>query len=213
MAVPALEPMLASSGPIAAPEDDWAFEPKLDGWRVLVSLDDRLRVRTRSGRKVTSALPQLAPLEEALCGRSVLLDGELVVGQGRGCDFYRLSPLMATTRRSCGRQNGAPLFFVAFDLLYLDGEVCTALGYPERRALLEQLRFSGQSWCTMPSYPGMGRALFVSCARLGLEGVVAKRLDSVYRPGKRTADWVKAKTPEWLRTHAPRRLDVPATSR
>lgn len=196
--------MLASSGPIAAPEEDWAFEPKLDGWRALVSLDDRLHVHTRSGRDVTAAVPELNPLTEALSGRSCVLDGELIVGQGRGFDFYGLAPRLAAS--SAPRRHALPaVAFVAFDVLYLDGELCTALRYADRRALLEQLRFDGPSWSTMPAYPGMGRALFVSCAGLRLEGVVAKRLAAGYQAGKRSPDWVKAKTPDWLFHHAPRR--------
>ncbi len=205
MALPQFQPMLASSGPIAAPEDDWAFEPKLDGWRALVSLDDTLDVHTRSGRDVTAAVPELNLLTEALSGRSCVLDGELIVGQGRGLDFYGLAPRLAASSVPRRRHVLSAVAFVAFDVLYLDGELCTGLTYADRRELLEQLCFDGPSWSTMPSYPGMGRALFVSCAGLQLEGVVAKRLAASYQVGKRSPDWVKAKTPDWLFHHAPRR--------
>jgi len=74
--VPSFSPMLASSGPVAAPANAWAFEPKLDGWRVLVYMDDRLTVRTRNGHNVTTSVPELAPMVASLGGRSVVLYGE-----------------------------------------------------------------------------------------------------------------------------------------
>ncbi len=171
-----------------------------------MSLEDKLQVRTRSGREVAPAVKELAPLTETLSGRSVVLDDELVAGHGRGFDFCRLGPLRATRRRAGHRRCQTPVCFVAFDLLYLDGNLLTALPYVERRALLEELRFAGPAWSTMPSYPGMGAEVFASCFELGLEGLVAKRLSSRYRPGKRTGDWVKAKPHQWVEVHAPRRL-------
>jgi bifunctional non-homologous end joining protein LigD len=90
--VPAFSPMLASSGPVTAPACAWAFEPKLDGWRVLVSIDGDLTVRTRNGHNVTASVPELTPMVEALGGHSVVLDGELVARQGRPFDFYGLAP-------------------------------------------------------------------------------------------------------------------------
>jgi bifunctional non-homologous end joining protein LigD len=204
--LPELKPMLASAGPIAAPEEDWAFEPKLDGWRALVSVDSRLSVRTRRGRDVTTALPELAPLADVLSGRRVVLDGELVARDGRGSSFYRLGLRLAAGGAPSSHRRLEPVSFVAFDLLYLDGEKLMNLCSVERRALLEQLGVSGPAWCTVSSHFGSGTALFAACVELGLEGLVAKRLSSTYRPGERSRDWIKAKTPQWIEAHAPRRL-------
>ena len=202
-----LEPMLASTGPIAAPATDWAFEPKLDGWRVLVYIDGRLTVRSRNGHDITTAVPELEPMPERLGGRSVVLDGELVARQGRPWDFYGLGARLGA-RSSVAAARGrarTPVTFAAFDVLVLDGERVTRLPWVERRALLDGLEFQGPAWCTVSSFAGMGTDLFVACAELGLEGIVAKRLSSVYQPGKRGKDWVKAKCPDWRADHAPRR--------
>ncbi len=89
--VPIFQPMLATGGVARnfSSSEDWRFEPKLDGWRALVTLDDgRLTVRTRNGRHVTSALPELTGLADALAGRTAVLDGELIAGAGRAEDFY-----------------------------------------------------------------------------------------------------------------------------
>ena len=95
--------MLASTGPIAAPAEQWAFEPKLDGWRAMVYVDGAVTVRTRTGRNVSAALPELKPLADALEGRRAVLDGELVARQGRAWDFYRLGPRLNARKRWCGR--------------------------------------------------------------------------------------------------------------
>lgn len=83
--------MLATAARELGP-GEWAVEPKLDGWRALVYVDGAVTVRTRRGRDVTRSLPELARLGDHLDGRQVVLDGELVVGQGLPGDFYRLGP-------------------------------------------------------------------------------------------------------------------------
>ena len=99
--LPLIEPMLASSGPIPGSADDWAFEPKLDGWRAMVYVADGwLMVRTRTGRNVTDQLPEVARLPDVLDRRAVVLDGELVAHQGTPRSFYRLGPRMAARSAS-----------------------------------------------------------------------------------------------------------------
>jgi bifunctional non-homologous end joining protein LigD len=131
--VPSFSPMLASGGPIAAPASAWAFEPKLDGWRVLVSIDGDLTVRTRNGHNVSAALPELAPMVDNLKGRAVVLDGELVTRQRRPFDFYGLAPrLSASAPSSVARRRARmPVTFAAFDVLHLDGETVTRQPYRE----------------------------------------------------------------------------------
>jgi len=187
--------MLASTQPpkVAA---EWALEPKLDGWRALVYVDGDVRVRTRSGRDITDRVEHLQALAET--GRRMVLDGELVADAGRAGDFCRLGPnLRASSRRD--------LTFVAFDLLVLDDDNLCARSYIERRQLLEKLQPSGPGWVTIPALRGAPRAMLDACAELDVEGVVAKRVDSPYRPGVRSGDWLKLKTADWKRGHAPRR--------
>lgn len=208
--LPSVAPMLASSGPMPASDGAWAFEPKLDGWRVLVYVDGALDVRTRSGRSITAAVPELGGLAGALAGRTAILDGELVAGQGRPDDFYQLAPrLAASWPRAVQRWSSrVPTTVVFFDVLHLDGRDVTQRSYDERRCALESLRLSGRSWCTVASYRSDGVDLLASCAELDLEGVVAKRLSSRYRPGARSRDWIKVKTPMWREDHGPRRHEV-----
>jgi bifunctional non-homologous end joining protein LigD len=206
--LPLLEPMLASTGPIAAPAEEWAFEPKLDGWRALVYVDGAVTVRTRRGRNVSASLPELEPLADALAGRRVVLDGELVARQGRAWDFYRLGPRLSAHRADAVARGRArtPVTFAIFDVLVLDGELVTDRPYRDRRQVLEGLALDGPAWCTVASIPARGPDMFVACVERGLEGVVAKRLSSRYRPGERSRAWIKCKSPDWRATHAPRRL-------
>ena len=202
--LPRYRPMLATSGLIVGDAAGWAFEPKLDGWRVLVYCDGgSLTVRTRSGRDVSAHLPELDALADVLCDRRVVLDGELVAHDGTPQSFYSISARMMRRPSDAWLLPvpvPVPLTFVAFDVVY-DGEDVTREAYCERRARLERLAFRGPSWCTLASFPGLGAELFAACHALGLEGLVAKRLDSPYRQD-RSRDWVKAKTDAWRQTHA-----------
>ena len=98
--------------------------------------------------------------------------------------------------------------FVAFDVLYLDGRDVCRLRHGERRALLQSLRLSGPCWQTIDVLDCEPLDALMGCLNLGLEGLVAKRVDSVYRPGQRSPDWVKLKTPAWRAVHAQRRVQA-----
>jgi bifunctional non-homologous end joining protein LigD len=200
-------PMLATSRRWRGTTAGWAFEPKFDGWRTVVYVDDAVRVTTRSGNDITAAVPELEPLVDVLPS-GVVLDGELVAGQGRATDFYRLGPRLSARRPLAVALKRAetPLTFVAFDVLWLDGSTVD-LPWVQRRELLEGLALNHDSWCTAPVLRGTIELLLEVCAEHDLEGVVAKRMTSRYRPGERSADWVKIKTPTWREQHAPWRRE------
>src|SRR5947209_7842885 len=149
MALPTFAPMLASTQPPTAGAD-WAFEPKLDGWRALAYVDGVVMVRTRTGRDITEHVENLQAL--AGLGRRFVLDGELVAESGRAGDFYRLGPNL----RSSSRRD---VTFVAFDLLVLDQDNLCGRPYHERRRLLENLDLIGDGWCTIRALVGPPRVL------------------------------------------------------
>jgi bifunctional non-homologous end joining protein LigD len=195
--VPVVEPMLATNRALTDAYA-WAIEPKLDGWRALVYVDGGVRVRTRSGRDVTGSLPELTGIADQVPDGTVL-DGELIACGGRGIDFYAVAPSMATRRRR------APLAFVAFDVPHLADEPTIGLSYRDRRRLLVLLELAGPAWCTVPSFDAEAEHVLEECARLRLEGLVAKRVDSRYEPGKRSASWRKVTCADWREHHAPLR--------
>ena len=120
-----------------------------------------------------------------------------------------LLPARPRLARGGDRLANAPrLTFVAFDVLWLDNRPVTALPYAERRPLLEGLDLAGAVWATVRSFDEPVKEVMEACASLGLEGTVAKRTDSPYRPGVRSLDWLKLKTADWRAAHAPRRIDA-----
>ncbi len=180
--------MLCTLGALPTDEGRWSFEPKWDGFRALLHLDGhRVRVLSRRGADLTARCPELAPLARAV-RRPCVLDGELVVLDAGGRPDFE-----AMRRRGLLGKVEAPILFVAFDVLALDGDPLTARPWRARRSNLVRLGVDGPAWTTTPSYAGEGRSLFDATLAQGLEGVVAKRLDSPYRPGARSRAWVKVK--------------------
>ena len=162
------------------------------------SRDGRLRLFSRNGNDVTAAYPELRGLADALGTHAAMLDGEIIAFDASGRpSFEALQPRMhqrspATVQRLAKM---TPVTYVVFDLLWLDGRDLMELPYAERRARLDELDLNGEHWRTPPYHagPGEGRSLLDATREQGLEGVVAKRLDSPYVPGSRGGSWLKIK--------------------
>jgi bifunctional non-homologous end joining protein LigD len=193
-----LRPMLAVLRE-ELPKDSgaYAYEFKWDGVRAMVYVDGgRPRVLSRNDRDVTASYPELRALAESLGSRQVVLDGEIVALDAKGRpSFEALQSRMHVTNAAQVRRLTAqtPVTFLAFDVLYLDGAMLVDQPYAERRRVLESLDLSGRSWQTPPHFEGDGAAVLTASREQGLEGVVAKRLDSRYLPGKRSDCWLKVK--------------------
>jgi bifunctional non-homologous end joining protein LigD len=194
-----LRPMLAASWSTPPPDDgNWALEMKWDGVRALAFVErGQVRLMSRTGRDITVAYPELAGLGSATAHKQLLLDGEVVVfGAGGWPEFEALQSRMhvssAAQAALLAGQN--PVTYLVFDLLQLDGRPLLDLEYRHRRALLEELGLAGAHWQAPPSFPGEDFAAVQDVSRQhGMEGVVAKRLDSRYLPGTRTDQWRKIK--------------------
>src|SRR5918994_1981845 len=172
-----LRPMLAVAGrlPRADQDDRWACEMKWDGVRMTADVSPTaVRLVGRSGIDATIAYPELQGLSGSLGGRTAVPAGG---GGARGAQ------LAATI----------PATYLVFDILAVDGLPTTSLPYLQRRELLEAVVAAGPNWQVSPSFVGGGADLLEASRRMGLEGIVAKRLDSPYRPGQRSAEWIKIK--------------------
>ena len=192
-----LVPMLATLGELPTDDAGWAYEVKWDGVRALVYNEPgRTRIVSRNLNDVTSQYPEVARIGRRLGASEVLLDGEIVAFDDEGRpSFERLQGRMhlASERQVRERQRSTPVVYMAFDLLHLDGRSLLELPYRERRERLDELELDGPAWKT-PSYrEGDGEAFLAASRERGLEGLVAKRLDSPYRPGRRSPAWVKVK--------------------
>jgi bifunctional non-homologous end joining protein LigD len=197
-----LRPMLAIEGKRPPADDGWGFEIKWDGVRALAHSDGEgaLRIESRRGEDITSRYPELTGLGEALAGHSAILDGEIVAfDEHDRPSFQRLQLRMGLTSELTiqRRVPQTPVTYVIFDVLYLDGRSTIELPYVERRRLLEELALDGAHWQTPAHHVGEGEALLEAARARDLEGVVAKRLDSPYRPGRRSGEWIKVRN--WRR--------------
>jgi bifunctional non-homologous end joining protein LigD len=192
-----LRPMSAALAKRPPTGDGWGWELKWDGIRALGHVDGgRLKLVTRNGNEVTHRYPELRKLGESLGARDAVLDGEIVTfDEASRPSFGRLQQRMHVENEAAIRRlvNEVPAVYVLFDLLWLDGRSTMALPYEQRRAQLLELGLTGPSWQTPPHEVGDGSATIAVSKRFELEGVVAKRLDSVYEPGKRSPAWVKVK--------------------
>ncbi|GGN70319.1 ATP-dependent DNA ligase [Actinoplanes lobatus] len=187
-----LTPMLATAGRLPV-GPDWSYEFKWDGVRVLALFSGGPpALYARSGALVTAAYPEIADLS---LPDGTLLDGEMVVLDAAGRpSFTALAERMHVRDRNRAARLAAtlPVTYLIFDLLLLDGMDYTGLPYLARRERLEELDLAGTRWMVPPSF-GDGPATETAARENHLEGVMAKRSDSVYLPGQRSADWVKVK--------------------
>ncbi|GAA0793937.1 ATP-dependent DNA ligase [Spirilliplanes yamanashiensis] len=182
--------MLATAGGLPA-GPGWSYEFKWDGVRVLASSSGHLWAR--SGAEVTRAYPELAAMAASL-PPDTLLDGEVVALVDGRPSFTRLAERMHVRDEAKAARLvvATPITYMAFDLLRVAGEPLLDRPYAERRAALERLDVNGPCWMTPPAFTD-GPATSAAARENGLEGVMAKRLDTPYLAGLRTPDWIKVK--------------------
>ena len=179
-------PMKATMGSMPA-GDGWAFEIKWDGYRTLAFVDgDRVRLQSTSGKDVTERWPEFADLPGSVHADRAILDAELVVFDDRGRPSFEL-----VQRSGVGSDREAVLHF--FDVLSVNDTDVTGLSYLDRRRLLDSLVEPTDNWLTPAHQVGDGDALLAATADAEMEGVIAKRVASTYRPGSRSKDWIKVK--------------------
>jgi bifunctional non-homologous end joining protein LigD len=192
-----VRPMLATLGELPKDDANWSYEMKWDGVRALAYIrGGRARFTSRNDIDVTVSYPELHSLAEQLGEAQALLDGEIVSFDVAGRpSFKRLQQRMhvgsaATARRLA---ESDPAVYLIFDLLHLGGRNLFELPYTKRRELLEGLELDGDSWQTPPAFTGDGDHAVEASKRQELEGVMAKRSNSRYLPGRRSPEWVKVK--------------------
>ncbi|MFC8409587.1 ATP-dependent DNA ligase [Arthrobacter sp. NPDC057259] len=193
--MPPVAPMLAKAVP-ALPEGELSFEPKWDGFRSIIFRDgDEVEIGSRNGKPLTRYFPELVEALKRNLPPRCVLDGEVVLVAGDRLDFdalqQRIHPAASRVKLLAGQ---TPASFVAFDLLALDGEDFTGRPFAERRGALERaLAASGAPVHVTAATRDRDTAerWFNQFEGAGLDGIVAKALDSVYQPDKRTMFKVK----------------------
>ncbi|HVH93309.1 MAG TPA: non-homologous end-joining DNA ligase [Nocardioidaceae bacterium] len=187
----AMRPMLATKATRVPTGPEWLHEVKWDGMRVLVEVrDGRLRLWSRNEKDVTVTFPELHGLADL--GRDVLLDGEVVAFLDGLPTFGALGERMhvGSPRRAAALAEVNPVTLLLFDVLRLDGQDVTSRRLQERRRTLEGLGLVDTHWQVPAAYDD-GEMLLDATQRQRLEGIVSKKRDSLYVPGRRTPDWLK----------------------
>lgn len=169
--------------------EDWLYELKYDGYRIIAYVEgNTVRLMTRNGNDYTARFHDVASsLNELANGRAMVLDGELVVTDPSGkTDFQALQNYMRNPK-------GQNLTYIVFDLLALDGEDLRKLHLTERKEKLEVLMKAAPKRLYYGRYViGMGKESFAAAEESGMEGIVGKKVDSIYS-GTRNGDWIKIK--------------------
>jgi bifunctional non-homologous end joining protein LigD len=193
-----VEPMYAKlADRIPSPDTGWGFEFKWDGIRGIAYVDGgRVRLQSRRGEDITPRYPEVHAMGRALGSSEVILDGEIVALDEKGRpSFEEIQQRMGLNSETEVRRKmkDVPVTFMVYDLLWMDGHSLMDEPYSTRRERLQALELSGASWQTPPYELGGGKAMLEASREAGLEGVMGKRLDSRYEPGRRTGAWVKVK--------------------
>jgi len=163
----------------------WLYELKLDGYRALLIKDaDQTRILSRKHTDLTRDYPSIAASGKRLLASRATLDGEIVALDAQGRPSFQ--SLQNRARRP-------HIVFYVFDVLHLDGRDLIDQPLEKRRGVLQDL-VSDSGLLISQDLPGTAAEVVEAVRALGLEGVVAKRKDSVYEPGKRSGTWVKFKT-------------------
>jgi bifunctional non-homologous end joining protein LigD len=197
-AMPAVfRPMLAdlAVGPFS--DLGWLFEPKLDGLRALALIQDgKVTLLSRNANDITTQYPALVSELAAQPAAQVVLDGEIVALDEDGLpSFQVLQQRMHLTRPADIQRHDAktPVFYYVFDVLYLDGFDLAKVPLDLRKTTLAQVLLPSSHIRYVDHVDGDGEEAYRQAIKLGLEGVVGKRRDSVYETGKRSRAWLKVK--------------------
>ena len=188
--------MLAVLSDVPERPQEWGVEYKWDGMRVICYWDGaQLRIESRTQRNVTASFPEFRNLGSALGDCAVILDGEIVALDPRGRpNFTRMQRRMTAGPRQALRvAPEVPVNLFLFDVLYLKDRATMGFPYADRRHILESLALEHPRCQVPPSYIGEAEAMLEVARERGLEGIVAKRLTSVYEPGQRSKHWRKVK--------------------
>lgn len=190
-------PMLATLSDRPFSDPNWLFEIKWDGVRALASVSNgALTLRSRNNVDITKRYPELASLAKNLAAREAVIDGEIVALNEQGLsDFELLQQRMHVRAPSERLVATTPVVYFAFDLLYCDGFDLREAPLLQRKQFLQRLLYPSAAVRFADHQVAEGRELFELARQHGLEGIVAKRIDSQYVPD-RSASWLKLKVTE-----------------
>jgi len=192
-----VDPMMALYSGLPANEDNYAFEYKWDGVRTIYFWDGiNHRLQSRNLLDISISYPELDALAQHFPDTKVVLDGEIIAIDEHGKASFNLLQHrfgIYDPKEARKRAIHIPAVYMIFDILYFDKYSTMQVIYSQRRKLLESLELNDKHWQVPPLSIGHGHAMLEAAAELHLEGVIAKRLNSFYEPGRRSGAWIKTK--------------------
>jgi bifunctional non-homologous end joining protein LigD len=192
-----LPPMWPRPGELPRDEAGWAAEVEWDGKRAIAHCrPGRLELRGGDLEPVTDLFPEVRRLSRQLGARDAVLDGVVVAFDEEGRPSReRLQKRLQRASESTVRRRtkSHPVTYVLFDLVYLDGRDLTGQPYERRRRLLEGLGLEGESWRTPGYSTGHTKKLLEASRERGVTGLILKRLDGIYEPGRRSDSWLEVR--------------------
>lgn len=194
---PFIKPMLADASK-RVPIGDYYYELKWDGIRALIYVNEgQLRIFSRNGNDITEQFPELELPEQAFRINNAIFDGEIVCLDQEGrANFKKVIKRLMSKKHFDRESKRSPAYCYLFDCLYLDGR--SLMNDPQERRrwwMIDSLRV-GQTNFRVSELEEDGKALFAAAKAHGLEGIVAKRKEAKYQPGKRSDAWIKVKVKE-----------------
>ena len=187
------QPMLAEPADAPFSGAGWLFEVKWDGVRAIAQVEETLSILSRNDNDITHKFPELTELSRL--SSNVVLDGEIIVMKGGRPDFQAVAKRVQASKLGDieHETRDTPCTYVVFDILEKDGKSLTGKPLSERKGILRESLKDGEYVVVSSYVVGQGEAYYEAAAAKGLEGVVAKRLESPYRPGERSREWLKVK--------------------
>ena len=187
------KPMLAKEVPNAFSNKDWIFEIKWDGFRALAYVKEKVSLRSRNNKELIDNFPELRELKGL--ARNVVLDGEIVVIKDGKASFHANQERgKAVKARDIQTESvTSPAEYIVFDILEKDAKPLLNLTLMERKRILQESLREGEHVTISDFVEEKGEDYYKAALEKGIEGVIAKRKDSLYQQGFRSGDWLKMK--------------------
>ncbi len=186
-------PMLAKVAREAFSDKDWLFEVKWDGFRAIAYIEEPFSLKSRNAKEMKGNFPELQELKKL--AKNIVIDGEIIVMREGKPDFQSLLERgkVVSEGKIQREVNRLPVVYIVFDILEKDGKPLTKLPLIERKTILKDSLKEGSNVLLCDFIEAKGEAYFQSVFEKGLEGIVAKKKDSLYEEGLRTGSWLKIK--------------------
>lgn len=195
--LPLIAPMLATASPrLPSNTNEFALEVKWDGIRAIMYVErNKAKIISRNGFDISFRYPELQALAESLGEQRIILDGEITAFADGSPSFSRLQKRMNLDRPELINEavRDVPITYVIFDVLQVGDRSLLIETYESRRRVLNDLKLTGDAWIVPPYQTNNAEEFLAASRKLGLEGIILKRLHSTYLPGKRSGDWLKVK--------------------